>query len=93
MAPDGPTFSGVADLPSAMSEDDEPAYGSTDVKDEDGQYGGTEDGGDEKRSAGGETDEREENDEEDGDEERSGRTRPTPSNHASSRGARAYGGP
>lgn len=78
MAPAGPTLSGVADLPSAMSEDDEPAYGSNDVKDKDGQYGGTEDGGDEKRSAGGETNEREENDEEEGDEEALGQDETDP---------------
>ncbi|MDL5361010.1 hypothetical protein [Halalkalicoccus sp. NIPERK01] len=54
-----------------MGEDDDPAYGSDDVKNEDGQYGGTEDGGDEKRSAGGETDENAEDheDEEEGEDE------------------------
>ncbi|MEM4780456.1 MAG: hypothetical protein QXG03_02670 [Halalkalicoccus sp.] len=49
--------------------DDEPAYGSDEVENDDGQYGGTENG-DEKRSAGGEneSEEDDESEESEGDE-------------------------
>ncbi|WP_336344347.1 hypothetical protein [Halalkalicoccus ordinarius] len=52
-----------------MGEDDEPAYGSNDVNDEDGQYGGTGDGGDDKRSAGAEGDVEGERTDDNGDDE------------------------
>jgi hypothetical protein len=52
-----------------MGDDDEPAYGSNEVNDEDGQYGGTGDGGDDKRSAGAEEGEGEGDDADDEDDE------------------------
>lgn len=60
----GTSLSTVGTFVPFMGEDDEPAYGTDGMNDEDGQYGGTEDDGDGKKSAGGE-----DPDGEDGDEE------------------------